>query len=226
MPQRRIPSPQAARSSLSARAPKSLQGQDWTLFDFQNYAAAGQNVLTYFQNPVGQNGRSLEDTNMRAAGSLPAPQKFLVQSVQLMVIPGVDPVTAQNTATTDLVAPNFANDVWAILSEGSLKFSIMSKDYIEEGPLLRFPPDARLSTDISIGAQMKQAVAADEVTAVYGDYASGIGKPWYFRDKVFIEETENFQVTLNWPNGVVALPSGTQARVGVFLRGVLYRAVQ
>ena len=69
------------------------EGVTNTLYDSIAYAAAGQTQLTFFALPVGQGTglgggtKTLSDTNMTIAGSLPANQEFLVQSIELMFNP-------------------------------------------------------------------------------------------------------------------------------------------
>ena len=60
-------------------------------YDFQTYAQAGQTSLSFFQVPVGQSSKTLADTNMQQAGSLPNPIKFLVQDIQIFIFPAGDP---------------------------------------------------------------------------------------------------------------------------------------
>lgn len=197
-----------------------------SLYDAQTYAAAGQTSLTFFQTPIGQGGKTIADTNLELAGQLPAPKYFLVESVEILFFPGDDPVTVSNTAATDAVVTNFANDVYAVEQSGSLNFFIGSKTYLEEAPLGRFPPKTRLETEFAYALQMKQAIAADEAGQINGDYAAFCGRP-YFLDPymILLAPTQNFSVTLTWPTAV-ALPSTADARIQIVLDGVLYRLSQ
>jgi hypothetical protein len=58
-------------------------------------------------------------------------------------------------------------------------------------------------------------------------HAYWCGRP-YLLDPAAIEliENQNFEVTLNWPEGVQALPSGNPGRLVVVLDGFLYRRPQ
>ena len=64
-----------------------------TLYDFQTYAAAGATSFTFFQTPTGQSGKTLADTNIETAGTLPAPKHLLVQSIEIYLFPNDNPVT-------------------------------------------------------------------------------------------------------------------------------------
>lgn len=197
------------------------EGIRQTLYDFQTYANAGQTSLTFFQVPVGQAGKTLADTNIEVAGSLPQPKHFLVESIEVYLFPGVDPVT---TLTT-IAAPNFANDVYAVEQGGSLNFFIGSKTYLEEAPIGRFPPKTKLEVEGAHALDFEQAVAADQEAQVSTDYAVFCGRPYYINPATLLIPTQNFKVSLNWPTAV-ALPSGQDARVGIVLDGVLYRQSQ
>ena len=65
-----------------------------SLFDHQAYAAAGTTQLTFFALPQGQGGKTASDTNMVAAGQLPANQEFLVQSIEVLLFPTTPTVAA------------------------------------------------------------------------------------------------------------------------------------
>ena len=196
-----------------------------TLYDFQTYAAAGSTQFTFFQQPVGQGGKTLADTNLEVAGSLPAPKHLLVQSIEVYLFPGVNPVTVNNAADTVVDATNFANDVYALQQSGWLDFFIGSKSYLTEAPIGRFPPKTCLKTEFGFGVQIGQAAAADLVGQISGDYAVFSGRPYHISPWILLTPTQNFNVTLNFPTAV-ALPSGQDARVGVVLDGILYRLSQ
>jgi len=198
-----------------------------SLYDFTTYAAAGQTSLTFFQLPLGQGGKTVADTNLELAGQLPAPKYFLVESLEIYLFPGDDPVTVANSAANDLsVVTNFANDTYAVEQSGSLNFFIGSKTYLEEAPLGRFPPKTRLETEFGFGLSTGAAAAAANASQISGDYAAWSGRP-YFLDpyKILLAPTQNFNVTLTWPVAV-ALPSTVDARIGVVLDGVLFRLSQ
>lgn len=197
------------------------EGIRQSLFDITTYALAGQTSLQFFQVPRGQGGKTIADTNMQSAGQLPQPQHFLVQSIEILLFPGVLPTTKLTT----VAETEFANDVYTVSKSGSLDFFIGSKSYLEEAPLGRFPPKTRLAVESSHAIVQLQASAADAELQVSTDYAAGIGRPYFLDPPVLLVPNQNFNVTLNWP-AVVALPSGADARIGVVLDGILYRQSQ
>lgn len=188
-----------------------------TQYDFLTYAAAGQTSLQFFQIPQGQGGKTIADTNLEVAGSLPQPKWFLVESIEVHFFPGLDPVTLGDATA----ASNFTNDVYSVLTaQASLQFFIGSKTYVEEAPLIRFPPKTRLYGESAIAAD--NAAAA---TSLVYDYASACGRPYFVDPEVLLIPNQNFKVTISFPSAV-ALPSTEDARIGVVLDGILYRQSQ
>lgn len=212
-----------------------------TLYDTIIYPTAGQANMLFFQNPIGQglsaspgnanNAKALSDTNMNNAGSLPAPQGFFVQSIEIDVRPGS--VATANTFTPQTIASSAAapaaatgivqlgalNDLDAIYGSGALQFTIGPKPYLQEAPLLRFPPKCRPEVDAAVGGN-------SATTANFGAarYKAG-GRPYQLNPGLAIMTSQNFAVALQWPV-IVATPSGFNASVRVILDGWLFRAVQ
>lgn len=197
-----------------------------SLYDTLTYDAAGHTSLQFFQTPKGQSGKTIADTNMEQAGTLPNPKSFLIESIELYWLSGDDPVVINNSATVDAVAPTFQNDSWTIYKSGSLDLFIGSKSYLQEAPIGRFPPKTRLDTSFGAAIAIAQAAAADDAAQVTGNYASWGGRPYFLKPaSVLIPPTQNFSVTLTWPSAV-ALASANDARIQCVLEGYLYRLSQ
>lgn len=197
------------------------EGIRQTLYDYQTYAAAGQTSLSFFQVPLGQAGKTVADTNIEVAGSLPQPKHFLVESIEVRFWPGDLPVVQ----AAALGASNYTNDVVTLSKSGSLNFFIGSKTYLEEAPIGRFPPKTKVDAEFAAALEFKQAVAADAEQQLTMDLAYMCGRPYFINPATLLIPTQNFKVTLAWPTAV-ALPSDTDARIGVVLDGVLYRQSQ
>lgn len=195
-----------------------IDRQEWTYYDFQTYAAAGQSTLTFFQNPVGFNGRTKEDTNFPGAGQLPSGLLFTLTELCFEFYPGAAvPVGAFGAQA----APLFVQDTYAVGARGYVEFKYLSKNFIEDGPLSRFPTDTRLAGF---------AAFADATTAAANlqsrvNYAQWAGRPYKVRD-IAIRPNTGFTITVSWPNGVVALPSTVAGRLGCRMKGILSRDVQ
>jgi len=193
---------------------------NWSYYDYQVYAAAGQTVLTFFQTPKGQGGRTLRDTNFPGAGALPSGYEFFVQSFSVLFIPGVAPAANPPRGAPTVADFDFVRDVWTVHNDGFAVFRLLNKNLIEGGPIGIFPPDWRL---MGFAAASDASTAAADLLTVYNYAASG-GKVWRMNNQL-IESTVSFDVSLNW-NAALALPSATAARIGVYLNGALRRKIQ
>lgn len=198
------------------------------MYDFQEYIAAGPTILTFFQTPNGQGGKTLRDTNMEAAGMLPAPKTMLVVSIEVVFLPIKLPSTVGDDAA--MLATNW-NDCYRVggmsssgqgtPTGGYLDFFIGSKSYLKDGPLMKFSNSFRLAgaldtTLVTIG---QAAQSGDTITTDYCTFAG----PTYEITPVKLESNQNFNVTLNFP----AITSITaDSTIGVILNGFQYRLSQ
>lgn len=174
-----------------------------SIYDTQTYAGAGQSVLTFFQNPIGQSGKTRDDTNMETGGALPSPQYFLIESIELLFFPAGVP----STDGGDMI-----DDMNSFIQNGNAILNIGSKDYLREAPLGRFPPKTRLSVDIG-----------GITTAAY---ASATGRPYMLTAPLLLIPNQNFSLQLKWDGGAVAMPSGNPGTVVAVLDGLKYRESQ
>lgn len=204
----------AALNKFNVNRAGAVEAVRQTLYDFQTYAQAGQTSLTFFQVPQGQAGKTLDDTNMEIAGSLPSPKRFLLQSIEVYLFPGPFPSTLGAPALSA-----FANDVYEVGMSGFLKFFIGSKDYLIEAPLQRFPP----KTHLYGWSGASDSTTAGAAQAVNNTYASFAGRAYRIQPEILIEPTQNFNVSLNWS---AAVGISADARIGVVLDGILYRNSQ
>lgn len=195
-----------------------------SLYDFTTYAAAGQTQLSFFALPVGQSSKTLSDTNMVLAGQLPANQEFLINSVEIYFRP-TTPAPSASTVDAAVAAPALAtaiNDSYLVSRTGNLTLTIGSKSYLQEAPLGRFPPKTSFSVEAALA--LATTVAADSIESRIA-VANWGGRPYLLSPAdLRLVSTQNFGVTLNWPEGVQAITNA--ARIGVILDGVLYRRSQ
>lgn len=198
---------------FAVNRPGQIESVKQSLYDFQTYAQAGQTSLTFFQVPVGQSSKTRADTNMTIAGSLPQPQHFLLQGIEIHFFPA-NPVSA----TGAIVAENI-NDVYDVFKSGWLDLFIGSKSYLTEAPIGRFPPSAGVAAASALSDTT--TAAASRVTVV--DYARFGGQPYAMDPPILLVPNQNFNVTLNWPTAVAI---AVAARIGVVLKGTLYRNSQ
>lgn len=196
------------------------------LYDSAAYAAAGQTVLTFFQNPIGQGTgvaggtKTIVDTNMRTPGALPAFVHFLCESIEVLFEPTVPSVAANNIAAfgAQAVAASI-NDSNLFYRGGALIMRVGAKEYVEEAPLMNFP--AMRNLDVQAAFADTSTVAANLQTRVA--FATARGRPYFLRSPLRIPPNQNFEVRLVW-DAAVAITNA--ARVFVRLGGILYRQSQ
>ncbi len=184
-------------------------------YEYQVYPTGGQTQLTFFQNPVGAVAGGLSTTNVRSAGQFPRPQEFLVTGIQVTFEVGA-------AIAVDALARVQTNwqDAFDVANAGNLELFIGSKSYLNDAPLGVFPQQYGLSG--AGDTSSATTTAATDIAKVL-DYARPVGK-YYQITPVKIPANQNFNVTLNWPEGVVTVT--TAGVIGVRLDGFLYRLSQ
>lgn len=199
-----------------------------SLYDSAAYATAGQNQLTFFQQPLGAGtgvisaaAKTLEDTNMQAAGAMPNMQSFVVTSVEVEFQPDITFTAATQPAAFGAVAvATSINDSWIFRATGYLILTIGQKPYLQEGPMMKFPA----SNDLEIDAALSDASTAAASQQSRIAYAKAVGPAYTLApNNLLLIPMQNFVVTLNWAT-VQAIT--TKARVFVRLMGQLLRSAQ
>jgi hypothetical protein len=231
-------------SDGSVNRPGAIEVVRQRLFDHLLYVAAGQTTLNFFQQPIGQGvttalgaavgaAKTRADTNLELAGQLPAFKNFVIESIELTIIPGTsaaantfipaNPFTtiADPTVAAGLLNQGPANDITTFYRSGWLVLFIGSKEFLVEAPFGAFPPKTRTNTE-GATAYGGTITAAQQVSF---RNASRNGRPYFVQPEITLPSGQNFVVQLNWP-GVVALPSGFNARIGVVMDGFTFRNSQ
>jgi len=183
-----------------------------SLYDRATYVDAVTTQLQFFQVPAGQSSKTLADTNMEAAGTLPSPKSFLIETIELYFFPGNIIGGAGLAATAALNL----DDLYDLTSVGWLELFIGSKNYLQEGPLMKFPPSKGLG-----GLQSAADTTAN--TGVKVDYASLVGAVFEVEPQILLVPTQNFMVTLNW---AAAVNINANCPIVCSLGGLLYRNSQ
>ena len=186
------------------------------LYDYQDYAAAGAQTFSFFQVPKGQQGKTLEDTNMTNAGVLPAPKEFLCIGMEFFFHSG-----AGVTSTGADIAATQVADLNALVGRCHVQLFIGSKPQLDEVGIEQFPCGCALDLDGAV-ADTSTAGAARLTQLSIANYR---GRPYRF-EPLRIPANQNFEISLNFPNGQIAMPSGEDARIGVRLLGWQYRLAQ
>lgn len=193
-----------------------------TLYDYQAYAQAGQSQLLFFQVPRGQSSKTSSDTNMDLAGNLSANTEFLVESIEVQFWPTVPAVAAANPAATGATAAAvLVNDAYIVGRTGNLVLTIGQKQYLTEAPLGKFPG----KTHFFVSGAHSDSSTAGGTGATRTVFGYWTGRPYLLSPvKLYLISTQNFSVSLNWPEGVQAVSN--PGRIGVVLDGILYRKSQ
>lgn len=198
---KRPPSPSQLLKSNRVNIPNMSEAIWNPLYDYQPKTAAAASQQRFFQVPIGQGGKEIQDTNMELAGNLPAGQRFLITGVQVEFFPDL-PVNG-----TDASA--YANDIKDFYSKGALELTIGSKKWIRQGNLLKFAPvnfiDMESSTTVSTDRYVIASAKGREF-AVNG---------------LTLESSQNFNVDL-----IGLSATSTTGRIGVTLNGWQYRNAQ
>lgn len=183
-------------------------------YDFQTYATVGATSQLFFQQPNGQGGKTLADTNMTLAGQFPAPTAFLCTAIMVAFFAN----SAGNPGTTAAAATVAANlnDVVRVANSGYLQLTIGSKPYLTDAPLGKFPPN------FSVGGLEAISGTYAAGTQVLMDFARSIGR-YYEITPLLIPMNQNFTVGLFWPTAIAVAAT---ARIGIILDGFYYRQSQ
>jgi hypothetical protein len=177
-------------------------------------AVPSQSVL--FQNPIGQSSKTLLNTNMLAAGQLPAPQKFSVRAIRLGI-------------RNDAVPADMVSFLWGTYCV----FSVSQKPYLQCPAVLLTAGFGAYLPAIS------QLNPVETGTASIVGYMTSNGVPdqaniYALSRPIQIEQNEQFSFTINAPSTITLTaatgspaptPPGTGLTTYVFLDGELSRAV-
>lgn len=191
------------------------------LYDYQAYPTAGQLTTNFFAVPNGQNGKTLADTNMQVAGQLPRGNRFLCVGIEVEFWPGSTPGLVTTAAPTAAQLARNWDDVYSVLKAGSLTLNIQQRVYAQDAPLMKFPPQTRLT---GVAALSSNDTTAATVGFNQIEYATACGAG-YSIIPVYIESTQFFNVQILFP-ALVPTPSTVDARWGVRLLGNLVRDAQ
>jgi hypothetical protein len=207
-------------------------------YDYQLYVTAGSQQLSFFSQPVGQGltsaigavagaSKTQWDTNLEIPNTLPSGKAYMIESIEVLFLPGsvstANTYTPANISVFAAVAAaavaGAANDVNTFYQSGMLELNVLSKNYLRETPLMAFPPKAMLGYD---GAISSNSATTSEVAMTV---TKATGRPYYVEPNIALQPAVNFEVLLRWP-AAVPTPSGFNARVGVILDGYFMRASQ
>lgn len=195
------------------------------LFDSVGYPAAGSLQVTFFTSPIGQGTttapgaagtKTLADTNLYSAGQLTKGNEFYMTGQEFMFYPGLD---AARSPVAFANAGDYLNDTMDVGKSGVVTLQVGSnRQYIQDGPLMLFPPNARLAVAAAYG----YSNTAGTNTMAETNYAVWAGEP-YEITPIYIEANQGFQEFVQWPALVTV---SATARLWSRMRGYLVRNAQ
>lgn len=208
------------------------------LYDYQLYATAGTTQQQFFSFPVGQgvatapgaavgSTKTLADTNLQVANTLPSGKAFFVESIEYYFWAGLSNVANTYTQAVPSVfaAANAAavaaqvNDVSTVNQAGVGYLFVLDKVYTRETPMMAYPQQTGLSIQAALATT---SATAGEIAVVY---AQSAGRPYTLDIPFTLLPAQNFGFNIDYP-GVVATPSGFNGRNGIVLNGWFMRATQ
>lgn len=195
--------PMAALNKSEVRF-AGMQDVIWEpLYDTVVYPAAGAREIALFQEAIGNNGKTIADTNMDMNGQISSGKNFMITGIELWFVPSQDSDQGAAVKLTD--------DVRAFANNGAAVLTILSKDYVRQAPLGSFPQSSRVEMD-----------AATTVASTNIEQANNVGESFEILDLRLASNT-NFKLTLV---DLAALPSTQDGKIIAKLNGFSYRNVQ
>lgn len=198
---------------------------DQPLYHIQSYAAAGTTLsYTFFNTAVGGATNGFSDTNMDSASVLSAGKRFAIFGIAVAFFPGAATAVEQGT-TANLIPANAANDAKAVL-EGiaNLQLTILDKPYYQIAPLAYLPSGFGAFVSATSVANAQQTAANASIVSGYANngvpFCSAARR---LRVPIPIPQQVRFSVTITL---AATIAVSTASRIGVFLDGVLIRAMQ
>jgi hypothetical protein len=198
------------------------------LYDYQTYPLAGNTNFTFFTTPKGQGvtsapgavgNKTLADTNMTGAGTLPAGNSFLCLGVEFDFYPNNTPGFRGDLAIAANLARN-TDDVYLVGKGGVVTLTIQDRIYVQDSPLNKFPSQSALDGWAAL-ADTTTAAAAGGVQIEYASW----GGLAYNIVPVMIFQTQGFSLSLTFPVAI-ATSSAADGRICARLLGKLIRNAQ
>jgi len=188
-------------------------------YSAQNYPVAGTaGTLNFFNNVPGNPiAVTAEDTNMQQPNIFPSPTSFLLQGIGVELLPGFAAVRfGAQSANSQLL------DYYTVMSRGVLTLSIANKPYLQITNMLSLPTRAHINGAVGISDQTTPAAAMQTMASV--GFSDG---PVFSPRPLLIPSMQNFNISISYPLGAVALPSANAStRMVCWVYGTQYRPVQ
>lgn len=217
-----VQSLQAKYGSIDAGRVQTRRRQ---YYSFVSYPLAGSVRLQFFAQSVGQLNRQL--TNIQQAGTLDNP--FLVKAIRTKWF--IQDTEVEEGGLNDSTSL-YSDFVQGLFNSGVLNLKIGSKDWLNlPSPFLYAPPaygSPKLYTN-NVGAVQATGTAG---VIPHADLQSSREAAFLMSPSVLINQDQNFQLTIEYPYGVIPVIAtgvvtvNNPLYVGVELDGIEVRPVQ
>lgn len=198
------------------------------LYDFASYPSAGTLNLSFFATPIGQGtttapgatgGKTIADTNMDSAGQLGKGNQFYVTGVEMLLFPSNVPGQGGLEPTG---VGSFVNTMYNVGKSGSVRFAVGSdRVYLQQGPLMLFPPSVRLAVSAALVSEGDTSVATSVGEINYAAWSGEV----FTIVPILLDANQVFTFTASWP-ALVAAAGPAAHRLGTRLRGYKIRNAQ
>ncbi len=201
-----------------------LQSQRKQFYSYVQYPLAGSSQLNFFGQAIGNNGVTVEQTNMPVQGSF-GTSSFIIKGISLKY-----KILDQNLAAYNGLDTNtFATEILGgLFNAGVAELTVNAKSYLQvTKPFHQLPPaDGRIRT-YSAGQVSVSVDVEPDVTLSSRSENKYICDP-----EIFIAAQQNFAFSISYPSGLVPvratniITSSNILYVGVVLDGIELRPVQ
>jgi len=201
-----------------------LQVQRKQFYSYVPYPLAGASQLNFFGQAVGNNGSTLEDTNIPVQGSF-GTSHFLIKGIECKYkLPNLNFAAFAGTDATTLGSEILGG----IFGVGIFELVVNAKTYIQVNkPFLQIPPaDGRVNY-----FQAGQVDANTEAEPVC-ELSTRSENKYLCDPEIFIMSQQNFAASISYPSGPVPvratsiITAANMLQVGIVMDGYEFRPVQ
>lgn len=212
-----------------------FQSLRYQFYSYVTYPTAGATQLNFFGTTVGSPNITLADTNMPRTGSF-GQQHFFLKAIGTRIKLKTNDLSAFDGTDASTIASDY---LLGFLNAGVLNFTIGARPFLQlPKPFQYAPPISGQSISTTAGITALTAPLSNVAGTLTSDtpyVTQTIDRSNCFRldPNILIEAEQQFQVTIDFPSGIVpvigtgiANDSTNPLKVGVYLDGVLLRPLQ
>ncbi|MEM5806970.1 MAG: hypothetical protein QW474_01120 [Candidatus Aenigmatarchaeota archaeon] len=168
----------------------------------------------FFSVAKGQEGTTLEDTNMDKQYAIPSPDEMWVQGIKFIIMPSkTDMTPLLKSVDKTALEKHLINDMGKILNRGVVNISQLSRDLLITAPLITCPASFGVLSPSVFGfdANISCGIPVSSVPLISN------GRPL----ELYLASEMTFQVKIDFLSGV--FPLYNNLRMGFILEGFYLR---